>query len=203
MPRISKAPEERRQELIDAAMELFWSQGFEHTMISDIVKKVGVAQGLFYYYFESKQDIFMATIDQFIQVHIEELAVLLRDTTRSPLARMHNVVTALNEFLQKVDFISANRFKTGISMEMQSRVHMHVMEMLEPFLTQALTEGHEKGVLDAPYPAHIARFILAGFVGVESWPGAPRAKEMMELVLRLVERLLNLPTGALESDPAL
>lgn len=201
MSRISKAPEERRQELIDAAMELFWTQGYEKTMISDIVKKVGVAQGLFYYYFESKQDIFLSTIDQFVQVHVEELAVLLRDDSLSPIARMHNVVTALAGFLEKVDLVGP-RSKAGLSAGMQTRVHQHVMEMMEPFLTQVLIEGHEQGVLDAPYPAHIARFILSGFVGVESWPGAPQAKEMMELVLRLVERLLRLPVGALEAAPA-
>jgi hypothetical protein len=86
-----------------------------------------------------------------------------------------------------------------MSFEMQVKVHHHVMEMLEPFLTQALTEGTAQGVLDAPHPTHMARFILSGFVGVESWPGAPQAQEMIELVLSLVERLLRLPNGALES----
>lgn len=200
MTRVSKAPEERRQELIDAAMQLFWSQGYEKTMVSDIVKRVGVAQGLFYYYFESKQDIFVATVDQFVQVHVEGLAVLLRDDSVSPLARMRNVVQALNGFLQKVDGIGP-RAKNGMSAEMQARVHRHVMELMEPLLTQVLAEAAAQGLVDAPFPAHISRFILFGFVGVESWPGAPRAEEMMELVLRLVERLLCLPKGALEDQP--
>jgi len=196
VPRISKAPEERRQELIDAAMELFWSQGYEKTMISDIVKRVGVAQGLFYYYFESKQDIFFATIDQFIQVHVEELAVLLRDSSLSPITRMHNVVRELDGFLQRVDTVGPRSF-SGMNPAMQVKIHQHVIELMEPFLTQVLTEGDAQGVLSAPYPAHIARFILSGFVGVESWPGAPRAEEMMELILQLVERLLCLPHRAL------
>jgi AcrR family transcriptional regulator len=197
MPRISKTPEERRQELIDAAMELFWTQGYEKTIVSDIVKRVGVAQGLFYYYFESKQDIFMATIDQFVQVHVEELAALLRDSTLSPIERMHNVVRELGGFLRKVDAVGPRPI-SGMSYEMQVKIHQHVMELMEPFLTQVLTEGDAQGVLSAPHPAHIARFILSGFVGVESWPGAPQADEMLELILQLVERLLCLPPRTLE-----
>lgn len=197
MPRISKTPEERRQELIDAALELFWTQGYEKTIVSDIVKRVGVAQGLFYYYFESKQDIFLATIDQFVQVHVEELAALLRDASVSPIKRMHNVVRELGSFLRKVD-TAGPRPIIGMNYEIQVKVHQHVMELMEPFLTQALAEGDAQGVLSAPYPAHIARFILSGFVGVESWPGAPQADEMMELILQLVERLLCLPPRTLE-----
>jgi AcrR family transcriptional regulator len=201
MPRISKAPEERRQELIDTAAELFWKQGYEKTMVSDIVKQVGVAQGLFYYYFESKQDIFMTVIDQSVQIHVEELAVIMRDETCSPVTRMRNVVTALSGFLRKVDAVGPHAH-VDAGTDMGRKIQRHVMEMMEPFVTQALTEGAEQGLLDAPHPAHIARFILSGFIGVESWPGAPQADEMIELVLRLLERLLLLPIGSLEGTAA-
>ncbi|GIO30333.1 MULTISPECIES: TetR/AcrR family transcriptional regulator [Paenibacillus] len=55
MPRITKNPKERRNEILNAAMELFNTKGFEQTSVSDIVKKIGVAQGTFYYYFQSKE----------------------------------------------------------------------------------------------------------------------------------------------------
>ena len=58
MMRISKTPQERKQEIIEAALELFMSQGYEKTSIAMIVERVGVAQGLFYYYFKSKEDVF-------------------------------------------------------------------------------------------------------------------------------------------------
>ena len=52
--RISKRPEERREEFLDAAQALFYEQGIEATNVQQIVKRVGVAQGLYYYYFQSK-----------------------------------------------------------------------------------------------------------------------------------------------------
>ncbi|HIZ20258.1 MAG TPA: TetR/AcrR family transcriptional regulator [Firmicutes bacterium] len=53
--RVSKRPEERREEFLDAAQALFYEQGVEATSIQQIVKRVGVAQGLYYYYFHSKK----------------------------------------------------------------------------------------------------------------------------------------------------
>ena len=46
--RVSKASEERRQEILDAAMRVFYEKGYEKTSISDIALKLGVAQGLIY-----------------------------------------------------------------------------------------------------------------------------------------------------------
>ena len=46
--RVSKASEERRQEILDAAMRVFYDKGYEKASISDIALKTGVAQGLIY-----------------------------------------------------------------------------------------------------------------------------------------------------------
>lgn len=44
--RISKEPEERKQEILETAIKLFSVNGFEKTSISDIAKEIGIAQGL-------------------------------------------------------------------------------------------------------------------------------------------------------------
>ena len=53
--RTVKEPEVRSEELLDAAQHLFAANGYEKTMIRDIVRKVGVAKGTFYYYFPTKE----------------------------------------------------------------------------------------------------------------------------------------------------
>jgi AcrR family transcriptional regulator len=42
---ISKDPEKRRSELIEAAERIFAAKGYEETSVSDIVKEINVAQG--------------------------------------------------------------------------------------------------------------------------------------------------------------
>ena len=56
--RITKKPEIRRQEILDAALVLFGKNGYEKTSMADIAKYMGVAQGLCYRYFPSKEALF-------------------------------------------------------------------------------------------------------------------------------------------------
>ena len=49
---------ERKQQLVDAAAELFAEHGYAKTRISDICARAGVAKGLFYWYFPTKLDLF-------------------------------------------------------------------------------------------------------------------------------------------------
>ena len=65
--RIIKDPEERKQEIIEAALHLFSQKGYEHTTIQDIAKYLNISQGLCYRYFKSKAEIFTATAEFYAQ----------------------------------------------------------------------------------------------------------------------------------------
>ena len=58
-----KSPETRKSELLAAAETLFRENGVDRTAVSDIVKKAGVAQGTFYNYYQSKDEIFAAVLE--------------------------------------------------------------------------------------------------------------------------------------------
>lgn len=49
--------EQRRDEILEAALELFASRGYHNTSIEQIRKKAGVSKGLIYNYFEKKEDL--------------------------------------------------------------------------------------------------------------------------------------------------
>lgn len=49
---------ERKQQLLDAAAELFADRGYAATRIADICRSAGVAKGLFYWYFPTKGALF-------------------------------------------------------------------------------------------------------------------------------------------------
>ncbi|MBL1151002.1 MAG: TetR/AcrR family transcriptional regulator [Armatimonadetes bacterium] len=54
--------EARRCQLIEAALELFAERGFDATTIKDICERAGVAPGLIYHYFESKESLLLETV---------------------------------------------------------------------------------------------------------------------------------------------
>ena len=88
MARISKDPDERRLEIINAAEKLFNEKGFENTAVSDIVKSIGVAQGTFYYYFKSKDDVFNAIAEEFINEFMESFALIVDDKNLSTVEKV-------------------------------------------------------------------------------------------------------------------
>jgi AcrR family transcriptional regulator len=49
---------ERKQQLIDVAVQLFSERGYHATRVRDICDRAGVAKGLFYWYFPTKLDLF-------------------------------------------------------------------------------------------------------------------------------------------------
>jgi AcrR family transcriptional regulator len=52
-------PEEKREKIVNAAIEEFAEYGLENASTNRIVSNSGIAKGSFYQYFEDKKDIFM------------------------------------------------------------------------------------------------------------------------------------------------
>ena len=60
MPEGSKVQEERRRQILQAAVRAFAEKGYHATRVSDIAKEAGVAYGLVYHYYESKETLLEA-----------------------------------------------------------------------------------------------------------------------------------------------
>ena len=54
--------EERRQQILEAALKVFSQKGFHAANVSDVAAQAGVSQGTIYWYFDSKDDLFMAAL---------------------------------------------------------------------------------------------------------------------------------------------
>ena len=57
--RLTARGEERRRQLLDFATERFAGSGYHPTSVADIVGGLGVGKGVFYWYFESKEQLFV------------------------------------------------------------------------------------------------------------------------------------------------
>ena len=52
-----RPPVDKRRQILDAAIRVFARQGFHATRVSDIADEAGVAYGLVYHYFSSKDEV--------------------------------------------------------------------------------------------------------------------------------------------------
>ena len=56
---------ETRTRILEAAVKVFATKGYHDTKVDDIVNEASSSKGSFYFYFPSKQDIFLALSDTF------------------------------------------------------------------------------------------------------------------------------------------
>jgi AcrR family transcriptional regulator len=91
---------ETRERLLQSAKELFSKKGYYETKVSDIVEKSGVAQGTFYIYFKSKEEIFlelvkslhqdlMKNLEKYIKIE-KDCQSLIKDFVKEFLTEVYN-----------------------------------------------------------------------------------------------------------------
>ncbi|MGM0498994.1 MAG: TetR/AcrR family transcriptional regulator [Bacillota bacterium] len=61
---------DRREEIIQAGIEIFAAKGYYNTHIAEIVESVGIAKGTFYLYFNSKKDLFVSLIKRYEDIFL-------------------------------------------------------------------------------------------------------------------------------------
>jgi AcrR family transcriptional regulator len=165
--RITKDPKERKNELMDAAEQLFVEKGYEHTSASDIIRMVGVAQGTFYYYFESKDDILNAVIDRYTMRYVEFVRTIVDDDSMSALQKFQSMI---DEFLSLKN--RKKQFSKYLNIEEKVARHERFRGDMEtsfsPLVLRIVKQGIREGVFDVDHP-----------------------KETTELIVLIVDRLIT------------
>lgn len=157
--RIVKEAAERRNEILDAAEELFGTKGFDQTSTNDILEKVGIARGTLYYHFKSKEDILDAMIERMTGQLMEGARLIAEDKKMSVWERLTKSILALN-------------VSSGIGHEVMEQVHrpqnalMHqkmqttLLSGINPILTGLVKEGIEAGIVQTSYPAEAVEMVM-------------------------------------------
>lgn len=161
MVRVSKDPEERKQELIDAAGRLFLKKGYENTAVSDIVKEINVAQGTFYYYFNSKEEILAAFVEKIILALINGILIKADRNNIDPAARINEICNTLIRF-------HSNFYKLSEYIHHESNRILHekfgrmTFERFVPVLSGVIAAGIVEGRFNVSYPTETAEFLTLG-----------------------------------------
>jgi len=59
--------EETRTKIIDSAIKLFSNTGYNKASVDEICAEAGISKGAFYHHFKSKQELFLALLDGWLQ----------------------------------------------------------------------------------------------------------------------------------------
>lgn len=160
--RITKEPEERKQEILDMAVKLFNEKGYEKTSIADIANAIGVAQGLCYRYFPSKETLFDCAIEQYAQLLTEKF-ILPTEINKKPLKQI------IEEMPIIVESESSNYYKIfhePKNRKFHNQLALKVCENLVPFVKKLLEMAKTKEEIDFSDTEAAAEFCVYGQLGL-------------------------------------
>ena len=154
---------ERKQAILDAAASLFAERGYAETRVIDIVRAAGVAKGLFYWYFENKEEVFAELVGAVRhRLRLEQGRAI--DPDASPLERVGQGVDASVRFMGE-----HRRLYSFFDMEsLDPKLQAHLRPGSEVHITDTATHvraGIEAGQIKDEDPVLLAH----GVVGAVAW----------------------------------
>ncbi len=166
MPRTANR-ETRRAELVSAAATLFARRGVANTAVSDIVKAAGVAQGTFYLYFESKDDVVLAVVERLSDAMIDDAATRV-EAGQSAVEKMHILTGALSSVAAKPDAAELiHLMHRPENRVLHDRLAEDLTPRLIPLVQSIIEQGVEEGVFRVSDIRAAAWFVLGGLRSVE------------------------------------
>ena len=161
---MAKTKEERRNEIIETAGKLFEEKGYEQTQVQDIVNEIGVAKGLFYYYFKSKDEVMEELADRYADTIIDAVNKLI-DKDIATFDKINRIFQIFIDSAEKKSgiFMGILYVKNGITHE---RIFFNVGKKMVPLVTELILSGNDNGECNCSDPKFITEFLVSGLFNI-------------------------------------
>ena len=157
--RVVKSAQERKNEILDVAEQLFEEKGFDNASTNDIINRIGIARGTLYHHFASKEEILDAIVERMTREGISKASLIVKERSIPICERLTAAIMALN-------------IKGGAASEVFDQIHrpqnalLHqkmqesLLEGVVPIIEGLIREGNETGLFDSEYPKEAAEMIM-------------------------------------------
>ena len=164
--------DERRGQLLTTASEVFVDRGFHAAGMDEIADRAGVSKPVLYQHFSSKLDLYLAVLQQHVDILVSGVRQALRTTTDNR-QRLRSAVQAFFDFIEhdsqgyRLIFENDNVSEPQVSGQVKVAIEA---------CTDAVFDLISQ---DSGLEAHRARMIAVGLVGISVdcaryWLGADR-----------------------------
>lgn len=210
--RVLKDYDQRKNEFLDAAQELFYSVGYEQTSVNMILEKVGVAKGTFYHYFKSKIDLLDALVIRLTDSIMDRIEAVVDDPSLDAITKMNKVFEVSGSYKtdhKELIFTLARTLYRDENILLRKKMNDRSVELMRPQMSRIIRQGLDEGVFNTEFPddASDMIFSLATNMGdknslllltLEDHP------ENIELLMKnfdmyqdAIERFIGAPSGSI------
>jgi AcrR family transcriptional regulator len=200
MVRVVKKAEERRQEIIAAARELFETKDYEKTTMQNVMDQLGIAKGTIYHYFKSKEELLEAVIEHTISEYIAGMQTILDKTEGNALDKLRILITSGQVADEHVEILEHLHHPGNIGMH--TRQLAVTLSGLAPLYANVIQQGCQEGVFQTEHPLESAEFILTGIqfltdIGIHPWKPEDLTRRVMAFPA-MIEAQLKAPKGSFD-----
>ncbi|MEX2604408.1 MAG: TetR/AcrR family transcriptional regulator [Gracilimonas sp.] len=171
-----------RQQILDAAFELFANNGFSKTSIAAVAKKAKISKGLIYHYFDSKEAILEGIFNQLIELSEEVLNV---DDDVSPKEKMKQVLEHTFQFIK--EDIGTARLMISLALQpdtfssLKGKIMDAQQEQMKQYIKLFEELGYEQPEMEAYEVGAIMDGILMGCISMgDQYPFQEMKTKLME-----------------------
>ena len=157
---------QKRQDILQAAMALFMDKGFQNTKMEDIAIDAGVGKGTLYEYFENKQDIFDEACIEYVNVIIDNIRYVsnMDDTFNNKLLILFNGKLKMESDFDDMSIDNILSSKNIISEETIKKIILKISEMYG-LICDIIDQGKEEGVVKKSIKSEITACMIMGTMG--------------------------------------
>lgn len=135
--------EERRRQILEAALTVFTQKGFNATKVSDVAALAGVSQGTIYWYFDSKDALLQAALSFFFENLSQGIISTLEQeaTSRGRLQLLIQNMAALAEKAKGIFTLFLEFWASSGNREEAGRLWTELLIQYKDIIVQIIEEG--------------------------------------------------------------
>lgn len=189
-----------REEILDAAAELFTTQGFATTSTHQIADAVGIRQASLYYHFPSKTEIFLTLLNSTIEPSTRLAAALGEAEDTDAPQRLWSLVAAETSLLLSTRWNVGRLYQLPVAASPEfSDYHAHREELFSIFRdTAASIVGTEDPRIDLPFYLALSAIEMRDNTGVI--PAEVSATSLPDTAIMLADAALTVLGAPLPAD---
>ena len=152
------AAADKRRQILDAAIRVFATRGFHACRVSDVADEAGVAYGLVYHYFGSKEEILNTLFTERWQIMLDAIAEIDRQPELPARDKLHLVASFIIDSyrhepdLMKVIIVEVTRAANSFGRQHLAKIR-EAYEMIGQIVGAAQREGVFKQEISADFAA--------------------------------------------------
>jgi len=152
-----------KEKILSTATELFIKQGYEKTSVNDIIKKLGVAKGTFYYYFNSKEDLLDEIVKQLaeqIMKPIRKLVAQKNLNALEKLAKIFELSLKYKKAKQKIVRMLVEAIFKSENLLLFQKIKEHNIKLVTPELKKIIEQGKKEKIFKVHDAQEAAEIIV-------------------------------------------